>query len=91
MMHTPRGAAGHVLAFLSTNAVDGRYSGSLLTIAVETGYSLTCVTRAIRQLQAEYWITIECPGRPCRPASYALVAPARRFARLKEWKLPCSA
>jgi hypothetical protein len=91
MLHSPRGAAGHVLAFLTTNAVDGRYSGSLLTIAIETGYSMTCVARALRQLQADYWVTVVCPGGPCRPACYELVPQVARVVGLLDRIMPCSA
>ncbi len=92
MTTTPRGAAGHVLAHIQDHATrDGRYTASLLTIAVETGYSVSCVTQALRQLQADYWIMVVCPGGPCRPACYELVAPANRVAHLIDRAVSCSA
>lgn len=91
MTTMPRGCAGHVLAHIQENATHGRYAASLLTIAIETGYSLSCVSQAIRQLQADYWITVLCPGGPCRPACYGLVAPQHRVAHLIDRAVSCSA
>lgn len=77
MTRWPRGAAGHMLRVLKEQIAAGNTDLSLLDLAVLSGYSLPTVHAAVRQLEADSYISRQFAG-PHRCTRYALISEDRR-------------
>jgi hypothetical protein len=77
----PKGAAGHILAILSTLSDGGRIALSLESIATKSGYSVPTVRMAIRRLENDRYILRHCNSAR-QPTSYEVLADRVRRALL---------
>lgn len=76
-LFTPRTATDNVFKTIRQQIADGKTGISLLKLAVESGYSVPTVQKAVRELERMAYIRVE-RGGPRRASRYELVPEDRR-------------